>query len=87
MAEGPVAGTFFTRVDCPLCEAAWAALEQAGVSARLRRKDIASDGELTRRYGWRIPVVALAGGNEFDIALEDQLVACLSALSADVAPS
>ncbi len=76
---------FYTRADCPLCETAWTLLEQAGLSAGLRRKDIASDHELTRIYGWRIPVVALASGQEFDVALEDQLAACLQALSVDVA--
>lgn len=76
---------FYTRPDCPLCEDAWRTLEERGLTSCLVRKDISVDAELTRTYGWRIPVVALALDQEFDIALGDQLHDCLQVLLSHVA--
>ena len=45
---------------CHLCEQADALLQQLGV--RFERCDSINDERLRATYGWRIPVVASAGG-------------------------
>ena len=59
--------TLYTRHGCHLCEEA----KQAMLAARcedlytLREIDIDIDPELTRRYGWDIPVVFINGVETF----------------------
>ncbi|WP_233998936.1 glutaredoxin family protein [Microbulbifer pacificus] len=52
---------FYTTLGCSLCEKAkpeiWPLLDQ--FKLRLQPVDIADDEELTRRFGWSIPVVGL----------------------------
>lgn len=62
--------TFFHRQDCPLCEEAWEALQQAGLDHAVERVDISTDAGLEALYGWRIPVLRWTDGREFDLALE-----------------
>ncbi len=45
---------------CHLCEQAEALLQQLGVA--FERSDIIHDERLRATYGWRIPVIASAGG-------------------------
>ncbi|QIL91816.1 glutaredoxin family protein [Microbulbifer harenosus] len=52
---------FYTTLGCSLCEKAkpeiWPLLEKFDL--RLQPVDIADDEELTRLFGWSIPVVGL----------------------------
>lgn len=52
---------FYTTLGCSLCEKAkpeiWPLLEKFGL--QLQPVDIADDEELTRLFGWSIPVVGL----------------------------
>lgn len=73
-------GRFYSRVNCPLCDDAWAIFRQAGFAERLLRLDIDSRELWVQRYGWRIPVLQLLDGTEFDVALEDEMNAALGAL-------
>jgi glutaredoxin len=60
--------TLYTRVGCHLCEAAERVLreEQAGAGFVLDLVDVDRDPALTRRYGVRVPVVALDGEDLFE---------------------
>ncbi|MEN8719496.1 MAG: glutaredoxin family protein [Oceanococcaceae bacterium] len=71
---------FFTRSDCPLCEEAWAGLADVGLLDGVRRVSILGDDELSRRYGWRIPVLHMADGREFDLAVNGEWERALDAL-------
>jgi glutaredoxin len=59
--------TLYTRRGCHLCEAAKQAMLAAGCERQytLREIDIDLDPELTRRYGWDIPVVLINGVETF----------------------
>ena len=59
---------FFTRRSCSLCEEAKSAIRAAGLEARydLREVDVDTDRALQDRYGWRVPVLEIAG----ELALE-----------------
>jgi thioredoxin-like negative regulator of GroEL len=63
--------TLYTRAGCHLCEDAERALlaEQAATPFRLVRVDVDADPELTRRYGVRVPVVAVDGVELFEYHL------------------
>lgn len=54
---------------CHLCEQADAMLQRLGVA--FERCDIVGDERLRATYGWRIPVVASAGG-ELDWPFDQQ---------------
>lgn len=58
---------FYTTLGCSLCEKAkveiWPLLER--FQLRLKPVDIADDEQLTRLFGWSIPVVGL--GNVEDV--------------------
>jgi glutaredoxin len=60
--------TLYTRAGCHLCEEAERVLraEQAATPFRLELVDIDGDPELARRYGVRVPVVAVDGQDLFD---------------------
>ena len=60
--------TLYTRAGCHLCEEAERVLrqEQAGGGFRLELVDIDRDPELARRYGVRVPVVAVDGEELFE---------------------
>jgi glutaredoxin len=49
----------YTKANCPLCDEARAALEQAGL--RYEERDILADPALFARYRYRIPVLAADG--------------------------
>lgn len=73
--------TLYTRVGCHLCEQAEATLRGAQEHVRfdLRLVDVDSDPELTRRYGVRVPVVAVDGAELFELEVPpDQLRQALS---------
>ena len=59
--------TLYTRPGCHLCDEARQAMRAALCEAQytLREIDIDLDPELTRRYGWDIPVVLIDGVETF----------------------
>ena len=78
--------TVYTRVGCHLCEEAERVVraEQAGGGFRLELVDIDRDPELVRRYGVRVPVVAVDGQDLFEYEVPvDLLRARLGRVGAD----
>ena len=82
--------TLYTRVGCHLCEEAERVLreEQAaapsGLAFELELVDIDRDPELVRRYGVRVPVVAVDGEDLFEYEVPvDLLRARLGGVGAD----
>jgi glutaredoxin len=78
--------TFYTRVGCHLCEEAERVLRQEQVATpfRLELVDIDRDPELARRYGVRVPVVAVDGEDLFEYEVPvDLLRARLGRVGAD----
>jgi glutaredoxin len=65
--------TLYTKPDCSLCDDALAALER--VRARrpfeLLTVDITRDAGLSRRYGERVPVIAVDGADTFDYHVDE----------------
>ncbi len=57
----------YTRPGCHLCDVAKAQIAHAGCDDlfTLEEINIDSDAELTRRYGWDIPVVTIDGTHAF----------------------
>ena len=78
--------TVYTRVGCHLCQEAERVLraEQASAGFSLELVDIDRDPELVRRYGVRVPVVAVDGQDlfEYEVPL-DLLRARLGRVGAD----
>jgi glutaredoxin len=78
--------TLYTRTGCHLCEEAERVLraEQAAAGFGLDLVDIDRDPELARRYGVRVPVVAMDGEDlfEYEVPL-DLLRARLARVGAD----
>ena len=77
--------TLFTRVGCHLCEEAERVLEgeRAATPFHLELVDIDRDPELVRRYGVRVPVVAVDGVELFEYEVPtDQLRAWLDSIRA-----
>jgi hypothetical protein len=60
--------TLYTKPDCHLCDVAHSVLEDVREDFRfdIERVDISSDRELRKRYGVRIPVVAVDGVELFE---------------------
>jgi len=60
--------TLYTRVGCHLCEEAEQVLraEQAMTAFALELVDVDREVELARRYGVRVPVVAIDGVDVFE---------------------
>ena len=60
--------TLYTRVGCHLCEQAEQVLraEREATPFELVTVDVDQDGELARRYGVRVPVVAVEGVELFE---------------------
>ena len=60
-ASPPV--TLYTRADCPLCDEARALLDALAddLGFAVEAIDIDGDRELRNRYGYAVPVVAVAG--------------------------
>ena len=78
--------TLYTRLGCHLCEEAERVLraEQAARPFRLELVDIDRDPELARRYGVRVPVVAVDGHDLFEYEVPpDLLRARLGGFGAD----
>ena len=78
--------TLYTRTGCHLCEEAERVLraEQAATPFRLELVDIDHDPELVRRYGVRVPVVAVDGEELFEYEVPvDLLRARLGGVGAD----
>ncbi len=65
-----------TRAGCHLCEEAERVLraERAATPFRLELVDVDADPELTRRYGVRVPVVALDGEELFEYEVPPDLL-------------
>ena len=66
----------YTRAGCHLCEEAERVLraEQVAAGFALELVDIDRDPELARRYGVRVPVVALDGQDLFEYELPLELL-------------
>ena len=78
--------TIYTRTGCHLCEEAERVLrrEQAATPFQLELVDIDRDPELARRYGVRVPVVAMDGQDLFEYEVPvDLLRARLGRVGAD----
>ena len=78
--------TLYTRVGCHLCEEAKRVLrEQRAVTPfQLDLVDVDRDPELARRYGVRVPVVAVDGEDLFEYEVPvDLLRARLGRVGAD----
>ena len=78
--------TLYTRSGCHLCAEAERVLleEQAATPFQLELVDIDRDPELARRYGVRVPVVAVDGGDLFEYEVPvDLLRARLRRVGAD----
>ena len=78
--------TLYTRAGCHLCEEAERVLraEPAAAGLRLELVDVDRDPELARRYGVRVPVVALDGEDLFEYEVPaDLLRARLGRVGAD----
>ena len=78
--------TVYTRAGCHLCEEAERVVraEQAGGGFRLELVDVDRDPELVRRYGVRVPVVAVDGEELFEYEVPvDLLRARLGVVGAD----
>ena len=58
---------FYTKPGCHLCEEARAEIARSGCEGlyTFEEVDILSDVELTRRYGWDIPVILIDGTHAF----------------------
>jgi hypothetical protein len=58
MSDGLV---YYTKPDCPLCDKGWPVATALAARHRLalQKVDILSDPALARRYGEKIPVLAL----------------------------
>lgn len=68
--------TLYTRVGCHLCERAEAVLraEREGLGFELVCVDVDRDPELVRRYGVRVPVVAVDGVELFEYEVPPDLL-------------
>lgn len=68
--------TLYTRVGCHLCEHAEQVLrnEQRTIPFALVTVDIDGDPELARRYGVRVPVVAVDGVELFEYEVPTDLL-------------
>jgi glutaredoxin len=68
--------TLYTRRGCHLCETAEAVLraERASLAFTLDVVDVDTDPELVRRYGVRVPVVAVDGVEEFSYEVPPDLL-------------
>jgi glutaredoxin len=64
--------TLYGKPGCHLCDDARAAVQDAlaGRDAELREVDVTLDPVLERRYGERIPVLALDGEELFDYVVD-----------------
>lgn len=51
-----------TKAQCPLCEQAWAQLQQLPLTQpiMLHQVDITTDEQLCREYAWLVPVLIRA---------------------------
>lgn len=63
--------TLYTRVGCHLCEQAESVLRAAREDRpfQLDLVDVDRDPDLTRRYGVRVPVVAINGVEHFELEI------------------
>jgi glutaredoxin len=68
--------TVYGKPGCHLCDDARAAVRDAlaGRDVGLREVDVTLDPVLERRYGERIPVVALDGEELFDYAVDPDVL-------------
>jgi glutaredoxin len=66
--------TLYSKLDCPLCDEARAALDRVRARARfeLEEVDISSEQALEDRYRERVPVVAVDGEELFDFVVDEQ---------------
>jgi glutaredoxin len=75
-AEAAPTVTLYTRAGCHLCEEAERVLlaERAATPFRLQLVDVDDNPELRRRYGVRVPVVAVDGEELFEYQVPADLL-------------
>jgi glutaredoxin len=61
----PVHVTLYTRVNCPLCEKAKAAMRASGAAYTLSEVDVDGDELLRDLYGEHVPVIFVEGREAF----------------------
>ena len=66
--------TLYTKPDCHLCDVAHEVLEEvrADFAFDIEHVDISQDRALRKRYGVRIPVVAVDGVELFEHRVDDR---------------
>jgi glutaredoxin len=66
--------TLYTKPDCHLCDTAHEVLEEVreDFDFDIEKVDISRDRDLHKRYGVRIPVVAVDGVELFDHRVDDR---------------
>jgi hypothetical protein len=66
--------TLYTKPDCHLCDVAHEVLEEvrADFPFNIEHVDISQDRALRKRYGVRIPVVAVDGVELFEHRVDDR---------------
>jgi hypothetical protein len=66
--------TLYTKPDCHLCDVAHEVLEEVreDFTFDIERVDISEDRGLRKRYGVRIPVVAVDGVELFEHRVDDR---------------
>jgi glutaredoxin len=66
--------TLYTKPDCHLCDVAHGVLEEVReeFAFDIERVDISRDRALRKRYGVRIPVVAVNGVELFEHRVDDR---------------
>ncbi|MFW6018799.1 MAG: glutaredoxin family protein [Halapricum sp.] len=73
--SGPVPITVYRRRPCELCEEAIDVIEsvadEAELPVEIETVDVDSDPTLRDRYGDRVPVVAIAGRERFELFVDE----------------
>jgi glutaredoxin len=66
--------TLYTKPDCHLCDVAHEVLQEVreDFAFDIERVDISQDRALRKRYGVRIPVVAVDGVEHFEHRVDDR---------------
>lgn len=67
--------TLYTRENCPLCEKAKAAMDDAGVAFELTEVDVDTDPALRERYTHDVPVIHVSGSEVFRHRVDPELFA------------
>lgn len=77
--DGPVRVILYERDGCHLCDETRALLDEMIGPDRYARVDIDADDGLIVRYGFRIPVITLDGGDRLEAPISGDDVRDLAA--------